>query len=306
MPNDDPLEVVCCVHELHASKRVARALKAERLAPVQLEWKDLAVKRKRSHTWAAMVYDLEPRDGRTADVIQQFRENTPAGPILLYTSPAHDIGPFLERHILYDLVLVSLQCSTGVCETGRLREDLRRLVAEIPRHRLIKMMSMAFPAMPQCMMECARETIQWLCTPKSLPQMTTQAIAHKMGVTPRTLERSVSNPQFPKPKELINWVTLLYVTLIARCENVSPGLAGHRMGLSGNALCRIRKRLLSDDESVLWKCDGKDPAAKFPLVFQAFVKRCGLPSAMALEIMTDELSEVKDVRSTEWARAASA
>ena len=309
MPNDDPFHVVCCIHENTASRRVTRAVKAERLAAVPLDWRDLVVERKQSRRWAAMIYDLEPRDGRTAEVIRRFRNCTPAGPILLYASPAHNIGPFLERHILHDRVLVRLQRDSDVCEVGRLRTDVRRLAAKIPTDRLLKMMNKAVPGMPRRMSECVKETMTWLTAPDTVSQMTTEAVARSMGTSVRSLERSASDPDLPKPKELMNWVTLLYVALIACCEDVTPGEAGRKLGLSAAGLCRIRRRLLSNGESDLWKRDGKNGAAKFALVFSAFVKRCGVPARVAFDIIGDELagnSAMEDVRSMEWVRAASA
>jgi hypothetical protein len=309
MQSQPPFEVVSCMHDSAASKSVTRALKSERLAPVPLNWRELVVERRRSKTWAAMVYDLEPRDGRTADVIRRFHDCVPAGPILVYTPPAHDIGRFIERHVRNDRVLVRIQCGSEACEVGRLRDDVRRMVAEIPGDRLLKMVTQAVPNMPRKMVDCVKETMRWLSAPDSISQMTTESVARSMGTTVRTLERSTADPNLPNPKELMNWVTLLYVALVACCEDVSPGQAGRKIGLSGNGLCRIRRRLLSTGESVLWKSDGKNGAVKFALVFSAFVKRCGVPARVAFDIIGAELSgnsAMEDVRTMEWARTDSA
>jgi len=273
MPRPRAICIGCCVSEPRAERRVVTALKTVDVEPAVVTWNEIIEDASVSAGWAAMIYDLTPRDGRTSEVIRRFREQSLGGPFLIYAPAAPDVGYHLEEHTGRPGVLVRLQCSDPP-EVARLCGDIGRLLAMFPAEQLITMLRRALPQMPRMFIGSVEEAVGLLGAGGDGDSVSASMVAEAMGVSVRTLERVTCDSELPKPKELLGWVTLLYVTLIARSEGKSPAAVARRLGLREKALYRLRRRLLDWEALARWRSDPAAGARLFDLVFLAFVERC--------------------------------
>lgn len=308
MTTQIPVKVACCLQNAAALTYMQSAVAAEGGRATLIGWQDVVSEGSRSSSWSAMVYDLEPRDARTCGVIRAFRERHMAAPILLYAPTTQDTGRFLERLAHLPGVFVRLQCDHHADVHG-LREDVRRIFQAMPVNRLATMIAAAVPDLPKRLRVFVREVLTVLATMDRPVHVSTADIAERMGVAVRTLERASSNTHYPKPKELLSWVVLLYLSLLGAYERVSPCKIGRLIGLSTGTTSRLRRRLLSPAQSEVWKRDRDTTGAKLDLVFSAFVKRCGLPARVAFEALKKDMRSIPRatvVEEYEWPVAAEA
>ncbi len=307
MPTQIPVKVACCLQESAPLAFVKNAVAAEGGKATKIEWQDLVTDGTNAIAWSAMVYDLEPLDARTCGVIRAFRERHIAAPILLYVPTTQDTGRFLEQLTRLPGVFVRLQCDCHDDVTG-LRDDVRRVFEAMPAYRLGTLIDGALPDLPDRLRIYVKEVLAVLATTNRPVRVSTGGVAARMGVAVRTLERASCSTNYPKPKELLSWVVLLYLALLASYEQVSPCKIGRLMGLSTGTTSRLRRRLLTPAQSEIWKKDRDTTGAKFDLVFAAFVKRCGLPGRVAFEALGKDMGATPRAAADEyeWPVAAEA
>jgi hypothetical protein len=244
MPDLSHTNVVCCIHDAEAAGRVRIAVEREGATPLPLYWQQVIQQAKPLSDWSALVYDLEPRNERTSEVIAAFRANTLAAPILLYPPPAHDIGCHLETHLGRPDVCLRLQ-RRDAYEIRNLSADVRRVLNMVPCSRLAGMVRNAADGMPQRLVAYAREALYAVARKDMEARLLVGHVAGRIPTAARTLERLANERDLPKPKELLDWMTLLYVTFVMEYESVTWAAITRRLGFCPKTIYRIRRRLMS-------------------------------------------------------------
>jgi hypothetical protein len=210
-------------------------------------------------------------------VIAAFRANTLAAPILLYPPPAHDIGRHLEAHLGRPDVCLRLQ-RRDAYEIRNLSGDVRRVLNMVPCSRLAGMVRNAADGMPQRLVAYAREALYAVARKDMEARLLVGHVAGRIPTAARTLERLANERDLPKPKELLDWMTLLYVTFVMQYESVTWAAITRRLGFCPKTIYRIRRRLLS-----IRRQDGRPVGSitngnGLDCVLLAFARRCGKPS----------------------------
>ena len=92
MPDLSHTNVVCCIYDAEAARRVRIAVQREGATPLPLCWQQVIQEATPVSDWSALVYDLEPRDERTSEVIAAFSHKDASG-----TDPALSAGGSRHR-----------------------------------------------------------------------------------------------------------------------------------------------------------------------------------------------------------------
>ncbi len=113
---------------------------------------------------------------------------------------------------------------------------------------------------------------------------TASAIASDMEVSVRTLERDLHAECLPNPKELLNWLTLLYATLAADLAGLSLSAIARSRGWHPSDVYRLRHRLM-DRSGASDLPDDQMPDCDFDCSLLAFLQRCGVPRQRMNEVL---------------------
>ncbi|UCG87763.1 MAG: hypothetical protein JSW71_04230 [Gemmatimonadota bacterium] len=265
--------VVCCIYDSEAARRVRIAVEREGARPLPLCWQAVIQGAKPGSDWSALIYDLEPRNERTSEVVAAFRSNTLAGPILLYPPPAHDIGPYLESHLGRPDVCLRLQ-HHDAHEVRDLSADVRRVLNMVPCNRLAGVVRNAADGMPERLLAYAREALNAVAMKDRGDKLLVGDVARRIRTATRTLERLSNERNLPRPKELLDWMILLYVTFVMQYEGVTWARITRRLGLCPRTLYRIRRRLLSIGSQTRKPAGRISDGNSLDCILIAFAERC--------------------------------
>ena len=86
-------------------------------------------------------------------------------------------------------------------------------------------------------------------------------------------------------QELLNWVTLLYITFLADRSGSSHAAAARAVHWRPSDFYRLRHRLLERATGAVAKSMFDAEGSQFDLVFLAFLKRCGVSVSRGRQIL---------------------
>ncbi len=263
--------VACCVRDETACRLASDVLRSQGAASAEIAWPDLA-SLDAPPDWQALIYDLQPWDKRAVDVVERCRGTAPAAPVLLYSPAIPGVGTLLEACPRDPTVMIQLQFSDRQ-EFERLQASIQRLLAQIPCEQLALLVRAAFPQLSDRMWCYIRRAFAVIMRHE---HPTAHGVAASVGVSVRTLERGFRAMGLPRPKELLSWLTLLYLTLIAHRSSQSLASAARAMGWRPGKLYRLRRRLLRCDSGLQSVVGRTSPHTEFDLILIAFLKRSGV------------------------------
>lgn len=230
--------------------------------------------------WKAVVYDLAPWDNRSQSTIRTILEVCPTTPILLYVPLRPGIGPLLYNPCA-DRIRIKLQFEDPE-EATRLYDQMRALLGRIPLEHIRRIFAVLFPELPNRVSTYIRLAIHELGDAGQVSP-NASSLACTMGVSLRTMERSWAGLCIPKPKELLDWITLLYITLVGESTCLPLGAAGRAIGLDAAAICRLRKRLVSPMTANALQ-NGITATSDFDVALLSFARRYGVSADYVLEV----------------------
>jgi hypothetical protein len=260
-----PPSVACCVRDSEALKRVRLALEAEGAVVEPVRREDVINQTAAVVGSAALVYDLEPRNGAASTVIVAFRECVKNGPVLLYPQASQHIARHLEMHLAQPAVCLRLRHDNSH-DMQSLRADVRRMLNMIPGNRLALLVRSALPQLPELLATFVDEILHSLSGEQNDGRLLVEVMALRAGTRKRTLERLCRESGLPRPKELLDWLILLHVAFVVECERLTWRAATRRMGIRKKTLYRMRHRLLPERGPSNYGLDA---------VLLAFTQRCG-------------------------------
>lgn len=268
--------VACCIRHGSARNRVEAVLRARAVHVLRASWNDIA-SLSDIPAWHALVYDLNPWDDRALGLLRQLSAVAPATPILLYVPFIPGVEPLLEQCVDERRLLLKLQFADAD-ECGRLSRELDRLRRAVPCEELLCLLKAGLPhvaARPWIFIE---EGLRLVACNGGELHAGTKTVARTMGISVRTLERAFRETSLPHPKEVLNWLSLLYVTLWAQRSGWSPAAVARALDRPPNEVYRLRQRLLYRERGPRTLVP-PDPR-HFDAVLVAFFERCGTaPSA---------------------------
>ncbi len=275
---DSPLQFGCCISEGNPRELVTRAVGDIGGEAVNIGWESMH--HRKACGWDAVVYDLAPWDKRSQSTIRTIIEACPTAPILLYAPVRPGIGSLLcDRWP--DRVGIKLQFEDPE-EATRLYDQMRVLLGRIPLQHIGSIFGALFPELPNRVSTYIRLAIRELGDAGQVSP-NVSSLAYSMEVSLRTLERSWAGLRIPSPKELLDWIMLLYITLAGESTCIPVGAAGRVIGLDAAAICRLRKRLVSPMIANALQ-NGIESTSDFDVTLLSFARRYGISADHVLEV----------------------
>jgi AraC-like DNA-binding protein len=262
--------VACCVQSHTPRDLVSTTVRSLGARPIPLTWVHLS-DLKAHPSWLALIYDLRPWDTRAVALLKRCGSFAPASPVLLYVPPLPGAGALLASCAREARVTIKLQFQDQF-ESERLAASVGHVLAQIPGKRLAFLLRAALPQMPErvcCSINSALDAVAHDQRPTVLQ------LATATGIGVRTLEREFAAAGLSRPKEFLNWLTLLYITLVSERGHQSCASVARVVGLCPSDFYRLRRRLLGTDIHPLLK--SPPYTSELELALMAFLQRHRIP-----------------------------
>lgn len=260
------------ISDPEARARLEEAIEAEGAAPVAARLTRLMDDPLWLPNCAAVAYDLEPIEDGGLRILRKLRAHYATVPILLYVPLKAGIAPLLLAAGRMHGVAAKAQFDDAK-EPARLRAFIRRGLADVPAIEIARLITLLLPEMPSRVAEFTFAALRRITGPEWSPDITVGTIVPELGFTRRTLLRSWSDDSLPQPKELLDWLTLLFISYAASRSGLSNRAIAQARGLKLAAYYRLRRRLLG----VAPETDDQRSEQEFDLALLAFAERCNVP-----------------------------
>ena len=169
------------------------------------QWNDVAHRLGQSHC-SALICDAAHPDGPSVDLITTARARRPWMPVLLYI-PSHGLGLASVSMLPgLDNVHVVAQHSANQ-EHTRFIAEVRKFIGELPANRVIRLMMTLIPGTTPTLQAYLRNALEALECGNGVR---VHAAAFGLTVSVRTLQRRLHRHHSLYPKEILDWVTLIY------------------------------------------------------------------------------------------------
>jgi len=272
-----PDRVACCVASGEARDiAIAAARRCASDAVVMTPDELLSVLR-HGGPWAALIYDLGPRNGSGVTYAAGVRREHPELPILLYAPASAGVADSLLRCGALTGVRAELQGRVPAEGVERLHTLLTGLLAERPRARVLQMLRAVAPAAPPRAWAFAEQALTRLSERRGPTTCRVSSLARDLGASQRTLEREWHATALPPPKEFLDWVALLLAVVTAASTRTTVAQAAHHLRIHSRHLYRLRRRLVPGQTRIPsllpeQECDG---------LLLALIERCrGIQAAL--------------------------
>lgn len=261
--SDTGRSVVCSLATAEARRLVSRILHDEGAYPVTVSVDSFGAREAR-RPCVAVVCDLSPWDDDALGRLDALRDERPDLPILVYI-PRRFTSLTLQSEFRRRPNLFVRVQAHGAEEERGLRRDIKRLLAAVPADQLMMIVSRILPHASHTIVAFMRGVLERLGPTRKVTVLNTAAA---IGISGRTLERQIRAEGLTTPKELMDWLTLMYIVFIAERSGRSVAHAAKAVRHNSNDLYRLRRRL------------GVEPPSagdQFVEVVLAFAERCGVP-----------------------------
>jgi hypothetical protein len=221
----------------------------------------------------ALISDASPWDDRLLADVRAWRAENPHLPILFVLPPTPLAVGFAPR--LAGLPAVQLHIGQGDASVDDgLGVQLERLIRSIPAHAVLRLVRSVFPHAPA---ELDGVTASAVTSLAAGSRVTVGVVAGALDQPGWWLERFVAKHGLPRPKELLDWITLLHVAVCSDRFGRSVFETAAAAGLDRVAFRRLRGRRGIEHETLV----GGTEALPVADVLAAFRARCSPASAHA-------------------------
>lgn len=257
-----PHRVAYCLSSSEARGIVETALRIAGFDAIPLEAGGTAISLPQLRECSGLIHDLYPWDITGTIQIEGLRHRFPDLLILLYAPARAGIAQLLSFCAHLSGVRAELQQAFTSSEAERLRNLVISMMDDGPRPRLLRMIQAVTPDAPAS---------AWRFTELALRSMgrgrlTVGQLATGLGLSLRTLERTWHDAALPAPKELLEWLSLLFAGLLSGQSGISVASAARGLGIDTQQLYRFRQRLLPGAL--------RSSREEFETVLLAFAGRC--------------------------------
>ncbi len=222
--------------------------------------------------YSALICDLAPWNQGALDSFSMFRRQQPGLPVLLYVPSSAAATSLVPECAKMPDIRIQFQ-STARDALPFLRKNVRWLLRSNPVSYLINLITFMLDQTPEPIVRYMGDVLHESAGGRTT---TVRSGAAALGLTRRTLERYLEDAGLPPPKELLDWLRLLYISYTAECSGLSIAVVARGMGLNSNRLYRLKRRLLDRV-----RIAGLDPIPTFRQVTLGLADRCGVPRARA-------------------------
>ncbi len=187
----------------------------------------------------ALVCDGEPFES-TEERLRAVRSRHPALPVILFVRLAHGVSSLLLAASRIPDVTVVEQ---GWAESQRLADGLQRVLRS--RHELAVADDVT-RRLPRLSVRPQRFTHEVLRCRASGERCTVRSVSIAIGESARRVLDTWPREMLPRPKEYLDWLTLLYVTRVNETTGAGWEPIAHTLGVDGSYLRRLRHRYFTD------------------------------------------------------------
>ncbi len=227
-----------------ARAQVRDALQEEGLAARVVTMGDFTVRGIAGPPVAALVWDGAPWSAATVGFLRRLRaaaSHLADLPVLLYVPPRAEVPQLLIAAGAYPLVRGEMHLGTAA-DGGRLRVAIRRLLESAPASAVYRRLILAMPDLTSDVQRICRFTCDKLAAREG-DTLTVSRVAKDLGMERRTLERRFRLLGLPKPKELLDWIVVVFAAYVAERRGSRLYPAAPLLGLSEVRFRRTRLRL---------------------------------------------------------------
>lgn len=217
-----------------------------------------------------LIYDALPFEGAIPVLVRIHREY-PQLPIVLYP-------PIQAGVIRMALCAGGLPQVTGFGQwhggndVQQLAELMERKVALAPEREAFTVLKALCPHLSPRAGAFAGAALRARATGR---RCTVETVSRAINVHPDRLRRRWPAQPFPSPKELLDWLTILYATHIREWSHVGWGAIARAMNIGENTLRRLRRNIVTDG----------DGSPGFAAVILTFAARSRIPETHAVGIV---------------------
>ncbi|MFQ5703306.1 MAG: hypothetical protein ACE5HT_04715 [Gemmatimonadales bacterium] len=227
--------------------------------------------------FATVIYDLAPWTDEVVPLVRALRRAYRTLSLLLYAPPIPSVPVLTYRCSGLRAVKTLLQ-SASSSEPETVRDGVAWLMAARHAEVVCHFVELLIPDLPARARDCMRRTLDHLVDPGRLHIPSVHSIATQLGVPERTLQRNFESAGLPSPKAVMDWITLMFLTLAAESNGRSMSAVAGEFGIDRYTVRRLRQRLLHVD-------NGSGPGG-FNFAFLGFAEACHVSSSIALRLIT--------------------
>jgi hypothetical protein len=114
----------------------------------------------------------------------------------------------------------------------------------MPGNRFVLLVRNVLPPLAEPTRAFVEEVLHSLTTEKNRARLLVEVMAARAGTHLRAVERLSQQSGLPKPKEMLDWLILLYLAFVVESERLTWRAAAGRVGIRIKTLYRMRHRLL--------------------------------------------------------------
>lgn len=230
--------VAVMVGDSAARTRVVTALGEEGLVPLIVTARDISVRGLDGPPVAALVYDLAPWNDDARRLLGRLGPDLP----VMFYAPSHaEVARLLIEAGRLPLVDGELQCD-GPGDIARLRRSVRRLLEMAPAAIVFRLLMRHAPNLPSVVVQFCRNACGVLAAGMG-DTLTVSHLASALGADRRTLERHWRAHKLPPPKEMLDWIIVVFAAYLSERDNLLLYSTHELLGMSWERLRRSRLRL---------------------------------------------------------------
>lgn len=260
--------VFCIVREAEAVDILKDAVRAAQARFVECRRDDFLRRSAAIGGAQALIYDLSPWSVVAERFLEDVRENRPHVPILIYAPTRPAIGELIRKAIEAGVTKVELRCKDGD-ESERIGKAVVAVIAAFSSKLLIPIVNEVTGPVHERVEGFVEEAVIRALTPTVGSHLRPKDVAAARGTGLRTLERDLVKAGLPAPQEFLDWIRLLSICFVSHWNGVAAGRVARGIGLTPNALYRLRQRRLSDSST-----GGSKRKDEFKAVLTHFARRC--------------------------------
>ncbi len=251
-----------------ARRNLETALRLEGCHAFQIPPRELSRRLPELGTCVVLAHDLSPADADVASTLRDAWMRFPHLPLFLYVPPLSHVGAVLTATRDVPTVVIEMQ-TQAASEADRLRARFRELLGRAANTNFRRILGDVLSGMPDTLRSLVERRIHSLELGGSGTSERMSLLASKIGLTLRRIEQVSRTANLPAPRDLLDSITLLWITFGAQRRGISTARFAKDVGISTERLYRMRRRLIRPRSRKTLH----DPSAELAMILHQLARR---------------------------------